>query len=527
MTPSLPAAGPVGYAWLRDLLGAPSFLGGRDARIASVTSIERSPEGPLLVPRAVAPDASLLAHILFALKHEEVNLHLLTLSLRKVPAAELEAAFAATPNGVYIRQACYLWERVTGERLSRPADASITAPYATIFDPERYVTGQSRRSAAWRVDFNGLGDLGFCPIVRRTPVIQRLLAEDLLGQARDFADQTGQAMLDRALSWAYLHETEGSYAIEGEIPTRSKTAAFANLLKHASDPRQLTEDYLVSLQNATITNPLDKAVQFRNEQNRLQKKGILGAAGVAYVPPAPDLAAELMERLMELANEPPAELDPLVHAAILSFSFVFIHPFMDGNGRLSRFLIHHSLGQSGRLPRAFVLPVSMAMKRNEEDYLVALTEFSRPARELCAVTWLGDDNYTYDWKPDADAAFRYADLTTCVEFTLRMAKVALEHDLQRETQFLVDFDRVYRKIDDRFDIRGPDLSNLTVFAFENGGRLSNNRRKQYRERVQAEALDAIDAEVQACLAERALAEPQDELQEDGDHPARRAQRNGP
>jgi Fic family protein len=523
MNPPRPATGAVGYAWLRDLLGEPSFLGGRDARIASVTSIERSPEGPLLVPRTVAPDASLLAHILFALKHEGVNLHLLTLSLRKVPAGELAAAFASTPNGVYIRQACYLWEQVTGEHLSRPADASITAPYAAIFDSERYITGKSRRSAAWRVDFNGLGDLGFCPIVRRTPVIQQLLAEDLLAQAREFADQTGKAMLDRALSWAYLSETEGSFAIEGEIPTQSKAAAFANLLKQASDPQQLTEDYLVSLQNATITNPLDKAVQFRNEQNRLQKKGILGAAGVAYVPPAPELAAELMERLMQLANEPPPELDPLVHAAILSFGFVFIHPFMDGNGRLSRFLIHHSLGQSGKLPKAFVLPVSVAMKRNEEAYLDALTDFSKPARELCAVTWLGNDNYTYDWKPDAAAAFRYADLTPCVEFTLQMAKVALEQDLQRETQFLVDFDRTHRKIDDRFDIRGTDLSNLIVFAFQHDGRLSNNRRKQYGERVQAEALDAIEAEVQACLAERARAEPQ----EDGTESATRAPRSTP
>jgi len=35
----------------------------------------------------------------------------------------------------------------------------------------------------------------------------------------------------------------------------------------------------------------------------------------------------------------------LVRAAVVSFAFVFIHPFMNGNGRLSRFLIHHCLGQ--------------------------------------------------------------------------------------------------------------------------------------------------------------------------------------
>jgi Fic family protein len=39
-------------------------------------------------------------------------------------------------------------------------------------------------------------------------------------------------------------------------------------------------------------------------------------------------------------------------------SIVFIHPFMGGNGRLSRFLIQHCLGQSGRLPPQFLLPIS-------------------------------------------------------------------------------------------------------------------------------------------------------------------------
>lgn len=503
MTTTRSAAGPVGYAWIRDRLGVPSFLGGREAHIAKVNSIERSPEGSLRIPRAVAPEGTLLAHVLFALKHEDVNLHLLALALREVPADDLITAFAATPNGVYIRQACYLWERVNTRVLNKLAGGHITAPYVTVFDPGLYVTGASRRSTTWRVDFNGLGDIDFCPVVRHTPGIRQLLAEDLLKQVREFAEKTGHAMLDRALSWAYLSETEGSFAIEGEIPTQSKAAAFANLLKQAGDSRRLTEEYLVDLQNATVTNPLDKAAAFRGEQNRLQKGGLMGAAGVAYVPPAPALSMQLMDHLMRLANEPPVGLDPLVHAAVLSFGFVLIHPFMDGNGRLSRFLIHHSLGQSGKLPKAFVLPVSVAMKRHEDAYLDALSSFSRPARELCAVTWLGGDDYTYDWRPDADLAFRYMDLTACVEFTLQMAKAALEQDLLRETRFLADFDRVYGKIDEDFDIRGTDLSNLIVFALQQGGRLSSNRRKQYGERVQAEAFDAIEVEVQACLAERA------------------------
>jgi len=101
-------------------------------------------------------------------------------------------------------------------------------------------------------------------------------------------------------------------------------------------------------QNAVISNVFSQAVSFRTEQNYLSN-GLRGALGVTYVPPAPELSRSLMEQLMALANQPPEAVDPLVLASIVSFGFVFVHPFMDGNGRLSRFLFHQVLCQRGAL----------------------------------------------------------------------------------------------------------------------------------------------------------------------------------
>jgi len=167
-----------------------------------------------------------------------------------------------------------------------------------------------------------------------------------------------------------------------------------------------------------------------------------------------------------MANNRPADLDPIVHAAAISFGFVLIHPFMDGNGRLSRFLIHHCLGQAGVLPRSLVLPVSVAMKRHESDYLAALVTFSKPARDLCDVTWAGDDRYIFDWKANADEAFRYMDLSEAAEFTLRMAQAALEQDLHGETVWLTNFDAVYTAIKQSYDVRDADLSVLIAGALK-------------------------------------------------------------
>ncbi|MDE2077701.1 MAG: Fic family protein [Burkholderiales bacterium] len=460
--------------------------------------MERLPEGALLVPHKLAPAPDLLQHALFAIKHEGVRLNLLTAALRHIAPLQLVEAFRAAPNGVYVRKLCHLWEALHQQRLPQLGDPGVTARYVPLFDPADYIVGEGHRDARWRIEFNGLGSLHFCPVVRKTPALMALIDKDILGQAQAFAESVGEAMLERALNWAYLSETEGSFAIEGEAPTADKAALFAALLRRAHEQRPLTEEWLVELQNAAISNPFDKAVQFRTEQNRLQRD-VPGAAGVTYVPPAPELAVDLMNGLMRLTNQRAAELDPLVHAAVVSFAFVFIHPFMDGNGRLSRYLIHHCLGQSGRLPPQFLLPISVAMKKHEAEYLHALTTFSKPARQLCQVTWVGDEHYTYEWAPEADTWFRYMDLSEAATFTLAMAEASLDTHMRQEVDFLALFDRVKRYINERHDLRGSDLANLIVTIFQNHGTLSNNRRKRYADRVQAHVLDAIEAAVSRAM----------------------------
>ncbi len=488
----------VGYAWIQAQGGAPDFLGTHRARLAPVNRIERMEDGSLLVPTRQAPQPSLLQHALFAIKHEGIRLDLLVSALRRMPPDELVAFVGATPNSIYGRKLGHLWERLHQKRLPHLPDPGVAAGYAPLFDPALHFVGHTRRDARWRIAFNGLGDLDFCPVVRKTPALQALIDKDILGQAQHFAQSVDANMLERALNWAYLSETEGSFAIEGETPTEDKASRFAALLRRAHEQRPLTEDLLVELQNAAITNPYDQAVQFRTEQNRLQRD-VPGAAGIAYVPPAPELAVSLMNGLMRLANQRPPELDPLVHAAVTSFAFVFIHPFMDGNGRLSRFLIHHCLGQSGRLPPAFLLPISVAMKKHEAAYLEALTSFSKPARQLCQVTWAGDEHYTYEWKPEADTWFRYMDLTEAATFTLSMAEASLDTHMRKEVEFLDLFDRVKRHINERHDLRGSDLATLIVTIYQNGGVLSANRRKRYADRVQAHVLDAIEEAVSRAM----------------------------
>lgn len=487
----------VGYARLREQLDLPAVPVAREARAGATTRILATADA-VLFPRKVAPPegASPLAHVLFALKHEGVNLAILAGALPTIEHADLQAEIDAQPNSRYVRIAALLWEHFTGKILTPRQSTKV--PYVDLFDPARYYTAEpGQLFPRWRVRFNGLGSLDQCVNVQRTDAIQAVLDMDVFARMDTFIATVGKDLLDRALNWAYLSETEKSFEIERERPTLDKSERFVRLLQHAHERRRLDEEYLTELQNDIIANPYDQAVQYRNEQNWLRRGGH-GAASVTYVPPHPDDVPGLMQGLESFANAPPRNLDPLIVASVVSFWFVFIHPFMDGNGRLSRFLIHHALCRSGKMAKGFLLPVSVAIKRNEADYLAALESFSKPVRALWRVWAVGD--HEFDCQTSAGATpYRYWDATQCVEFSVRMVKEALEHDLQAETQFLLGYDEVVSRVEAEFDIRNHDLATLISSCFREKGRISNRWRKQLGTRVRPETFDAIEHAVQAVF----------------------------
>ena len=479
----------IGYEYLRAQLELSAFPVAHPARIRPVSRILDSPE-ELQIPKLVAPKTDRpLDHLLFALRYEGIDLQILAEVLPKISGGDLISRLSESPTSAYVRKACYLWEWFSGEELSDLPN--VAGPYEPLFDPKKYVTGEPRRDQKWRINFNGIGSKEYCPTVRLTPVIRDGIASDILGRTKAFLDSLGPANADRALSWAYLSETDSSFAIERETPNHNKTEAFVALLQQAHEKLPLTEEYLSDLQSATITNPFEKAACFRHEQNWLRAGGLRGASSVTYVPPSPKLLNELMPAFLGMANVLLRQIDPIVAASVASFGFVFLHPFMDGNGRLSRFLFHHALCQSGRLDKGLLLPVSVAMKRHEAEYLKALQSFSAPARKLWKVTWVDEDRF--DFKFDGmDSVYRFWDATPCVEFGYRMAEQALDVDLRQETEFLARFDRVAGALNDEFDIRSNDQHLLIISALQNGGRISNNRRKKLADRVPEEVFDFVE-----------------------------------
>ncbi|GEP93983.1 hypothetical protein CCY01nite_02430 [Chitinophaga cymbidii] len=89
-------------------------------------------------------------------------------------------------------------------------------------------------------------------------------------------------------------------------------------------------------------------------------------SGSKHVPLSRDAVKDAMPALFELLRE---ESEPAVRAVLGHFIFVFIHPYMDGNGRMGRFLMNAMLA-SGGYPWT-VIPVE-----SRAEYMAALESAS-------------------------------------------------------------------------------------------------------------------------------------------------------
>ncbi|TVQ68262.1 MAG: Fic family protein, partial [Balneolaceae bacterium] len=108
---------------------------------------------------------------------------------------------------------------------------------------------------------------------------------------------------------------------------------------------------------AGILKPSDLA-GYRNSQVFIQQS--------RHIPPAAPEAREMTSELFELLAD---EEEPGVRAVLGHFLFAWIHPYMDGNGRMARFLMNLMLA-SGGYPWT-VIPVE-----SRSDYMRALEEAS-------------------------------------------------------------------------------------------------------------------------------------------------------
>lgn len=479
---------PLGYLHLVERYRLDVLPLGLQARVSAAVKgrvlEQRGNQSILTVAPDYYPGDSLTDHLQFALRYEGINLEVLAVLFEQVGRDDISHWLAAKPESVYARRAGFLFEWLTGNSLA--VSVPVKARYVSLVDTRlQFGLGDGPRDIRFRVVNNLPGTPAFCPMVRRTSFLDEMVKKNLYSRTHQTLSRYDADLLRRAAAFLYLKETQSSFEVEREKPSPNRAQRFADLLRQAETGQPLTQERLVELQNAVV-DPRFHEFTWRSKQNWIGKD--LGyRKKIDFVPPRPEDLSELMSGLLALVdlarewatqehNRERASMDAIVLAAIIAFGFVFIHPFMDGNGRIHRYLIHEVLANAGFTPRGIVLPVSAVILANLDDYIAALEAFSRPMSErshynpdVPAVPATGNDA----------RCFRFFDATEQAEFLYRALERTIEEDLQQEIDFLLGFDRAWQVLNNLIDWPDRSLDLFIRIVRQNGGKLSRSKRTSH------------------------------------------------
>jgi Fic family protein len=124
------------------------------------------------------------------------------------------------------------------------------------------------------------------------------------------------------------------------------------------------------------------AGRIRTEQNWIGGSDY-NPCSATFVPPPPEIVSGLLDDLCSFCNDD--ALPAVAQAAIAHAQFETIHPFVDGNGRTGRALIHFVLRRRGLATRVLP-PISLVLATWAKDYVEGLqaTRYRGPASSSAA-----------------------------------------------------------------------------------------------------------------------------------------------
>lgn len=136
--------------------------------------------------------------------------------------------------------------------------------------------------------------------------------------------------------------------------------AYNYVKKCIAEGKQLSENIVKDIHAILMENIIVGGI-YRNQEVRI--------SGAGHTPPTGNDMYILIKNFFTDLEWKVKELNPIELAAWTHAEFVRIHPFIDGNGRISRLIMNYQLMING------FLPVSIA-KENRLEYYNALEEYA-------------------------------------------------------------------------------------------------------------------------------------------------------
>jgi Fic family protein len=198
---------------------------------------------------------------------------------------------------------------------------------------------------------------------------RQLLRQESVGSSRIEDVVIGQRRLARAAAGgaATGKRDEAARLVLGNMRAMERAIALA------TEPRPFTREDVVAIHRTLFEGTRDERLAgvVREEQSWVGGSHY-SPAGAAFVPPPPEHVEALLEDLAAFVNR--HDLPVTLQAALAHAQFETIHPFLDGNGRAGRCLIHVVFRRRD-LARAVVPPISLVLATHSDLYIGGLQAY--------------------------------------------------------------------------------------------------------------------------------------------------------
>jgi len=250
------------------------------------------------------------------------------------------------------RQACeyeaYVPDPLVGRRITIDGDVA-----ADVADAEAAIT-RLNAAAVTLVDTEALARL--------------LLRAECVASSKIEGLEVGPRRLIRAEAARILGDASGDVTAD-EVLGNIEAMSWA--VDTLARRKTITVDGLVEVHRRLLagTRLAEHAGQVRTQQNWIGGSSY-NPCSASFVPPPHEEVEALLEDLCAFCNED--SIPAVAQAAIAHAQFETIHPFIDGNGRTGRALIHVVLRRRGRAERVLP-PISLILATRADDYVGGLT----------------------------------------------------------------------------------------------------------------------------------------------------------
>jgi hypothetical protein len=187
-----------------------------------------------------------------------------------------------------------------------------------------------------------------------------------------------------------------------------------------------------------------------------------------------------MQGILDL-NKKNSSTKTIIKAAIVSFGYVYIHPFEDGNGRIHRFLIHDILVRDGIVPNGTILPVSAQILAHMDEYDTTLELLSKLIERKVKYDLNDAGKMFVNNASKIEAIYRFPDLTNHTVFLARSIQATVTNDIPEELYFLQCYDELRSDIQNIVDMPDNKVDRMILFLHQNKGKLASRKRDFYKE----------------------------------------------